>query len=140
MKTEKEPACVAIVVTYNGEKVIERCLNGLRNSHFPVTVVIIDNASTDSTVEIVKQQFKEMTLIQSRENIGFGRANNIGLKWALENNANFVFLNNQDAWVKPETIGTAISISQSNPEYGILSPVHFNEAGDRFDMNFSLSA
>ena len=111
MKTKKELTCVAIVVTYNGETVVEKCLNSLRNSHLPVTVVIIDNASTDSTVEIVKQHFKEMTLIQCRKNLGFGRANNIGLKWALENDANFVFLINQDAWVKPETIGVVISVS-----------------------------
>ena len=71
-----------------------------------------------------------------QKNLGFGRANNIGLKWALENDANFVFLNNQDAWVKPETIGGVISVSQSNPEYGILSPVHLNEAGDRLDHEF----
>lgn len=140
MKTEKELMCVAIVVTYNGEQVIEKCLDGLRYSRFPVSVVIIDNASSDSTVEIVKNRFKEMTLIQCSKNLGFGRANNIGLKWALENDADFVFLNNQDAWVKPETIGTVISVSQSNPEYGILSPVHMDEAGDRIETNFSQSA
>ena len=61
--------CSHCVVTYNGENVIGKCLNSLRNSHFPVTVVIIDNASTDSTVEIVKQHFKEMTLIQCKKTL-----------------------------------------------------------------------
>lgn len=52
------------------------------------------------TCKIIKEQYPQVILIENHENLGFGKANNIGIEIALKNNANFVFLLNQDAWVK----------------------------------------
>ena len=76
-----------IIVTYNGDKWIEKCLRSLRDSTLSLSVLVIDNASTDKTVNIVKEQFPEFQLIETGANLGFGKANNIGLEMALQKNA-----------------------------------------------------
>lgn len=129
-------AVVSIVVTYNGEKWVEKCLQSLRDSETPTDVLIIDNASSDRTTEIIQQQFPEMTLIQSTENLGFGAANNLGIQTALERGYAFFFLLNQDAWVEPDTLTSLCESLENNPEYGIVSPVHLNGKATALDKNF----
>lgn len=115
-----------VIVTYNGRKWIDHCLGSLWQSLDPVKVVAVDNASTDGSAEYIRQHFPEVILLEQKENIGFGKANNIGIKYALDHGADYVFLLNQDAWIEPDTISELVAISQTHPEYGILSPVHLN--------------
>ncbi len=126
----------AVVVTYNGAAFIERCLQSLLESRYPVTILVVDNASTDTTREIVAA-FPAVETIVLQTNIGFGRANNIGIGRALQQGADYVFLLNQDARVTPETIGTLVGCARSAAEYGILSPMHLNGDGSQIDYLFS---
>ena len=118
--------CFAIVVTYNGMKWYDRCLGSLQQSTVPVKVVVVDNASTDGSTEYICQHFPEVILLPQNENLGFGKANNIGIKYALDHDADYVFLLNQDAWINPDTLQQLVQIAQAHPEYGILSPIHLN--------------
>lgn len=127
---------LVIIVSYNFERWIDRCLGSLRKSTQPIDVVVIDNASTDSTIQRITQDYPEVRLIQSKSNLGFGRANNIGMQIALSENYTHVFLLNQDAWIEPNTIKTLALLFQRYPEYGILSPVHLTGTGDKPDPGF----
>ncbi len=127
---------LAIVVTYNGVQWINRCLDSLLNSSIPLSVYIIDNKSTDDTVSIIKEQYPEFMLYESNENLGFGGANNIGLRYAIENDFDYVYLLNQDAWVMPTTIEVMVAANKKNPEYGILSPLQTNAEMNRLDASF----
>lgn len=118
---------VVIIVTYKGHLWYERCFTSLRQSDSPVHTLVIDNASNDGTVEYIRAHFPEIHLIESKENLGFGRANNMGMRYALDNGADYVFLLNQDAWVEPNTIGDLVRIAEKYPEYGILGPVQVNK-------------
>lgn len=115
-----------VIVTHNGKQWCDRCLGSLQQSLAPVKVVVVDNASTDGSAEYIRQHFPEVILLAQNENLGFGKANNIGIKYALDHDADYVFLLNQDAWIEPDTISELVAISQTHPEYGILSPVHLN--------------
>lgn len=132
----KEKLIIAIVVTYNGEKWIRECLTSLKNSTVRVNIVVVDNSSSDNTVKIIRNNYKSVRLIELKENLGFGKANNIGLKIALGKKADYVFLLNQDAWVLPETIERLERAFCDRPEFGILSPIHLNGTGDNFDFGF----
>lgn len=125
-----------IIVTFNGVKWIDRCLDSLRKSDYPVQVIVIDNGSTDGTVERIKQ-YKNVELIESDKNLGFGIANNIGIKKALEYDSDYLFLLNQDAWIEPKTIEVLVRIAENNRDFGILSPVHLNGEGSALDYQFS---
>ncbi len=128
---------IAIVVTYNGMKWYERCFNSLKNSSIPIDIIVIDNKSSDDTINYIKQYYPSIHLIESPVNWGFGKANNIGLEYAIEKNADYVFLLNQDAWVKPDTIEALIRKMEEYPEYGILSPIHLNGTEVNLDYYFS---
>lgn len=113
-----------IIVTYKGIRWYDRCFTSLRKSTIPLQTIVVDNASNDGTAEYIRENYPEITLIESKENLGFGKANNIGMRYALDHGCDYVFLLNQDTWIEPQSIEGMIQIHQQNPEYGILSPMH----------------
>jgi len=133
----ESPKIIAVVVWYNGLKWVNKCLDSLRNSDCKLTTVVIDNGSTDGSIEQIKAHFPDVILIESETNLGFGKANNIGIKYALERGADYIFLLNQDAWINNNTISNLINVASKNLEYGIVSPVHLNGTNTGLDLNFS---
>ena len=89
------PRVLTVIVSYNFEPWIERCLSSIRDSDYPSDLVVIDNASTDRTVSIIAERYRWIRLVRSRKNLGFGQANNIGMRMALEENYDYVFLVNR---------------------------------------------
>lgn len=115
-----------IIVTYKGKQWYDRCFTSLRESTIPVQTVVVDNDSNDGTVEYIKEHYPEIHLIESKENLGFGKANNIGMRYALDHDCDYVFLLNQDAWVEADTLEKMVGIHVKHQEFGILSPIHLN--------------
>lgn len=115
-----------IIVTYKGWRWYDRCFGSLRQSTIPVQTIVVDNASNDGSVEYIKEHFPEINLIESKENLGFGKGNNIAMRYALDHGCDYVFLLNQDAWVEPDTFEKLVDIHQRRPEYGLLGPVQIN--------------
>lgn len=127
----------AIVVTYNPMKWIDKCLGSLKQSSSFVQTIVVDNNSTDGSIDYIKKKYPEVYLFANNTNLGFGVANNIGIKKAYEDGADYFFLLNQDAWIEPNTIGELIEAHKKEPEFGIVSPMHLNGKGNALDYNFS---
>lgn len=127
---------LVIIVTYNAMPWAERCFNSLRNSTIPCDVLAIDNGSTDGSQDYIHSHFPEVKLIKNKENLGFGRANNIGLQKALDDNYEYAYLLNQDAWVLPDTFEKLVAVSEAHPEYGVLSPMQLKADGIHFEERF----
>ncbi|ALJ04822.1 glycosyl transferase [Pseudalgibacter alginicilyticus] len=125
-----------IIISYNGEKWLQKNLESLQQSNYPIQVLVVDNHSTDNSVAII-ESFTNIQLIKSDANLGFGKANNLGIKEALKQEADYVFLLNQDTWVFPDTIGSLVLVAESNKKYGILSPLHFSNDATVLDENFN---
>ena len=125
-----------IIITYNGVKWIEKNIRALIESSIKTDIIIIDNGSEDGTQKIVKS-YKEVQFIQSEKNLGFGKANNLGIKLALKQGADYLFLLNQDAWVNKNTISELIKTSKIENNFGIISPIHLNGSGSGLDILFS---
>lgn len=123
-----------IIVTYKGFQWYERCFTSLRNSEYPVQTIVIDNASNDGTVEYIRENFPEIHLIESKENLGFGRANNIGMRYAMDNGCDYVCLLNQDAWIEPNMLNELVRVHLNYPHYGLLSPMHITAEKDHLNM------
>ena len=86
-----------IIVTYKGKQWYDRCFTSLRESTLPVQTIVVDNASNDGSVEYIKEHYPEIHLIESEENLGFGKGNNLAIRYAYEHGCDYVFLLNQDA-------------------------------------------
>ncbi len=125
---------LVIIVTFNGMRWIDRCIDSVRKSNIPADLLVIDNGSTDGSVE--RLQKKSVEVISNSSNMGFGAANNIGLKRALEEGYSYVYLLNQDAWLEPDTLGLLLD-GFKNEGYGILSPVQYDGGGKKMDKQFA---
>ena len=125
-----------IIITYNGIKWIKKNIQALINSSIKTNIIIIDNGSKDGTQNVVKN-FKDVQFIQSEENLGFGKANNLGIELALEQGADYVFLINQDAWIKKNTLSELLKVAEIDKSFGIISPLHMNGSGSGLDKLFS---
>lgn len=126
-----------IIVTYNAMKWAERCFTSLRKSSVPVQCIVIDNGSTDGTQEYIKNEFPEVSFIQSESNLGFGKANNIGIEKAYKNGAEFFYLMNQDAWLYEDSLEKMFDIYAQHPEkdeIGIISPFHIDGSEKYLDI------
>ena len=127
---------LVIVVTYNGMKWIDRCLGSLSVSEVPADVYVVDNGSTDGTREYIQENYPHVKLHLANSNLGFGRANNHGMRHALERGYEYVYLLNQDAWVFPDTFKVLIEAMEADRSIGILSPMQMAACLDRPDPRF----
>ncbi|MBO7618496.1 MAG: glycosyltransferase family 2 protein [Bacteroidales bacterium] len=128
---------LVIVVTFNGLKWVDKCFGSLRDSDVELKTLVIDNGSSDGTVSYLKAHFPEVDIYESNENLGFARANNIGIKQAIESNADYVFLLNQDAWIEKNTISELISTFSVCENTGIAVPIQLNGSYSNLDDCFS---
>ncbi|AYN00510.1 glycosyltransferase family 2 protein [Chryseobacterium sp. 3008163] len=131
------PKTTVIIVTYNAMKWAERSFNSLRQSSVPLDCIVIDNGSTDGSQEFIKNSFPEVDFIQSTENLGFGKANNIGIEKAYKKGADFFYLMNQDAWLYENSIQKLLEVFESHSkqeEIGILSPMHIDGSEKLLDI------
>jgi GT2 family glycosyltransferase len=124
-----------IIVTYNGARWIDKNITSLLQSHYKVNIIVVDNKSTDNSV-LLLQKYPEVEIIQSETNLGFGKANNIGMQRALDLGTDYLFLLNQDAWVFEDTIGSLITKMEANLTYGLISPKHYGGDGVMLDASF----
>ena len=135
---DNEESCWTVIVHYNGAEWIERCLNSFSKTKYQDKIIVVDNCSTDKEgLQIITNKFPKILLLRLNENIGFGRANNVGIELAIEKKAKYIFLLNQDAWMcEDNTIENLVQVANENPDFGIVSPIHFNSTQTALDQGF----
>lgn len=112
-----------ILVNFNNAGDTAKCIKSLLHSQVKPRLVIVDNASVEPGLEEALVSYPSAKVIYSHTNIGFGRGNNVGIVWALSNTeCEFVFILNNDALVKPETISVLENALDTYPEVGIVCP------------------
>jgi N-acetylglucosaminyl-diphospho-decaprenol L-rhamnosyltransferase len=111
-----------IIVTFNSAEIIEKCLKSFDISKYEV--LVIDNNSSDKTVEIVKKYNELVNVIENSNNLGFGRANNIGLNQAQ---TPFALILNPDVQIRDIDIETCLKHLKNNPQIALASPYTLSE-------------
>lgn len=134
---DKHPSVLFIIVTYNGMKWVDKCVGCLDAVSLSHEVYVVDNGSTDGTQAYIKEHYPKTIFVQSEKNLGFGKANNLGLEYALKHGFDYVYLLNQDAWVFPGTVEKLVEVQQKHTEYGILSPMQMQANKKGLDGNFA---
>jgi GT2 family glycosyltransferase len=114
------PNLSIIIVTYNASEDIAPCLQSIIRQRYhdaPIEIIIVDNASSDGTAEIVRERFPLVTLIQNQKNIGFAAAVNQGV---AASTGNVLLLLNPDMEMSDDSLDTSISFLAQHPEIDIL--------------------
>ncbi len=112
-----------VLVNYFGAEDTALCLESLRQSDESVQVVLVDNSPNDPELKKVLQNHPETHLINASENLGFGTGNNLGIDWVLSRtNCEYIFILNNDATVKPDTLTHLIRAMNKHSEAGIVAP------------------
>lgn len=117
-----------IIVNYNVKAFLQNCLLSIQKAteNISTEIIVIDNASDDGSVEIIKKNFPHINLIESKENLGFSKANNLGLKIAK---GKYICLINPDTIVEENTFVEMIRFMESNPEVGLAGCKILNPDG-----------
>ena len=91
-----------IIPNFNGKKFLKTCLDSIEKQNYPFyDAIIIDNASSDGSVEYIKENYPKLTLIQNKKNLGFAAAVNQGIKIS---SSQYIFLLNNDVELEPDCI------------------------------------
>ena len=118
------PLVHIIILTWNHWEETAVCLESLRQLTYPnYKIIIVDNASTDDTVENIREYYPHLTLIINEENLGFAKGVNIGIRHALDDQTDYVFLLNNDTIVPPNLLDVLIHHAEVLPNVGILTPM-----------------
>ncbi|MFW9263326.1 glycosyltransferase family 2 protein [Nostoc sp. CALU 546] len=114
-----------ILVNYNGAEILLDCLNSIQKFiDIPnYEIILVDNASSDSSVELVAANYPEIRLVKQIENRGFGAGNNVGAKLAT---GEFLFLLNTDTILISNILPHLIQLMQADPQVGIIGPKLLN--------------
>lgn len=119
------PMVGVVVVGTNERKWLKRCLGSLLSSSYRegLTIWYVDNASHDSSVDLVREAFPEVQVVRNRRNLGFGPANNRGIALALDAGVDYVFLVNPDTVSPPGLVAELAEFMEQWPSYGIVGPM-----------------
>ncbi len=116
-----EPVLTIIVVTWNGKTYALECLKSLTSPAIKVSheIIVVDNGSTDGTPEAIKAEFPDVTLIENNANLGFAKANNIGI---ASGRGKYMCLVNSDVVVPAGCLEKMVEYMEGHPKIGILGP------------------
>jgi len=134
------PLVSIVVLNWNGMKYLEECLRSLTCLTYPnYEIIVVDNASSDASPDIVRRSFQNVRLIANNCNLGVAKGNNIGIKAAR---GDFVVLLNNDVVVDPSWLSELVKTVMQSPKTGIASGVILQgkpsdivwEAGKKLDI------
>lgn len=110
-----------IIVTWNGKEFLDKCLQSIFDnvSNCRFETIVVDNASIDGAPDLVKEKYPQVRLIRNSENLGFAKANNIGIK---ESTGEYVCLINSDVVVLKNCLELMCQYMNEHPKIGVLGP------------------
>ena len=123
-----KPRVTIVILQYNNSQDTIRCLNSVKELDYPnYSIIAVDNASGSKDFNnlrffIESIQDPRLTLIPSEQNLGYASGNNLGIKQAMENGSDYVFVLNPDTIVDKNTLTKLVEAGESDSRTGILGP------------------
>lgn len=120
----RAPRITAIVLNYNGRELLAPCLDALLASDCQgLSILLVDNASSDGSVELARQAYPGIEILSNPANYYFSRGNNEGLRLALGRDADYLFVLNNDTLIDPGCLSRLAEFMESRPEAGACQPL-----------------
>jgi len=110
-----------IIVSWNARDYLKQCLESLTPAvcRYPMEIIVVDNASSDGSPELVENSFPHVQLVRNSANLGFARGNNVGIR---NSSGRYLCLINSDVKVLPDCINRLVDYCEQHPEVGMAGP------------------
>jgi GT2 family glycosyltransferase len=116
------PKVTVITLNWNRKEDTIECVKSLLALDYPnYEVVVVDNGSTDGSVETFKQHFPSITVIENKTNLGYGQGFNKGIEYALAKGAKYMLVINNDAIIDNKSLAELVRVAESDPKIGLVS-------------------
>jgi len=117
------PSVAIIVLNWNGRDDTIACMYSLQKLTYKrYQLIVVDNGSSDDSVSAIRAEFPSVHVIETGANLGFAEGNNVGIRHALDQGANYVLLLNNDTEVDEHLVDALVDAAESNADGGIFGP------------------
>jgi GT2 family glycosyltransferase len=141
IKVMQKEKTYIVIPNWNGAGRIRSCLDSLRAQTQPHQTIVVDNGSVDDSVKIIESEYSEVTLIRHTKNKGFTGGVNTGIKYAIDQEAEYVALLNNDAVAAKDWLKNLVGSLSENPKTGIATSkicddkkTHLDSTGDLYTI------
>lgn len=110
-----------VIPNWNGADLILECLGSLANQTQPHTVIVVDNGSTDNSIALIEKQYPNVLILKNKVNLGFAGGVNVGITYALKQNAEYVALFNNDAVAESSWLKLLVVAAEKDAPSGIVT-------------------
>jgi len=122
-----QPLVICIILNTNRRDDTLACLASLEDSKYENReVIVLDNNSTDGSAQAILSEHPNVRIMHIEENLGYAGNNNVGIRAALENEAEWVFVLNEDTILDPDCLHILVQVGESDPHTGILGPMVYH--------------
>jgi len=120
MRDSNSPLISVVILNWNGDRIVEECLISLQTqTYHPLEIIVVDNASTDGSVDLIKMRFPDVKLIVNERNLGFGGGNNVGIQ---ASQGRYVMILNNDTRLDSYCIEELKRSIEKEKRYGASAP------------------
>ncbi len=113
-----------VVLNWNGWRDTVQCIQSLKQMDYPdCSILLVDNASTDDSVQQIRKAFNDLDVLQSGDNLGFGGGCNVGICKALALGVDYIWLINSDTRVAPDALSSLVAVAEASSQVGAVGSV-----------------
>jgi len=122
-----EPLVITVILNTNRRQDTLDALRSLAASTYRnQQVIVLDNASTDGSVDAIRKDYPSVQVISLKSNLGYAGNNNVGIQAAMDQNADWVFVLNEDTILDPECLTRLVEVGERDSKNGILGPLVYH--------------
>jgi hypothetical protein len=121
-----------VILNWNGWRDTIDCIDSCQKLSYPrFRILVVDNGSTDDSESRIRERFPEIEILQTGSNLGFAGGNNVGIRHALTEGADYVWLLNNDTVVDPEALGEMVRAADIDERIGLVgSKIYYLDKPD----------
>mgnify|MGYP001559196166 FL=1 len=124
---------LTVVLNFNSQKYIGECLDSLIKTK--TEILLVECGSTDNSVDYLKTNYSNLKLIEEKNNLGYAGGNNVGLRYALEHNYDFVWIVNPDIVVDSRALDEALKVMTKDEMTAVVASKVYFASGFEFHKN-----